>query len=128
LEFNKSKASLIKKSVVSSCLSMLVLAFGLSLFFHYAGFTNYRTSLLNAIPLCIISSAIAIPSVKALSKKNKEFIIYESSLSDIIGVLFFNFVALNATFGLASIGHFFAAPDNCNCIIYCHCGFSYIAE
>ena len=48
----------------------------------------------NAVPLCVISSAIAIPSVKYLSAANKEFITYESSLSDIFGVIFFNFIAL----------------------------------
>ena len=35
--------------------------------------------------LCVISSSIAIPSVKYLSSYNREFITYESSLSDIFG-------------------------------------------
>lgn len=52
-------------------------------------------ALLNAIPLAVISSAIAIPSVRNLSPVNREFITYESSLSDIFGVLLFNFVNMN---------------------------------
>lgn len=106
LEFNKSKAGLIKKSFIASLLPMLALAFLLSFLFQYFGQTSFRDGLINAIPLCIISSAIAIPSVKSLSPFNKEFVIYESSLSDIVGVLFFNFIALNHTFGFHSFLHF----------------------
>ncbi len=58
---------------------------------------DFRKALISAIPLAVISSAIAIPSAINLSKKNKEFVTYESSLSDILGVLFFDFVFRNVT-------------------------------
>lgn len=106
LELNKSKAPLIKKSFFLALVPMLVLAFGLSFLFMNFEEVTFRKSLINAIPLCIISSAIAIPSVKLLNSHNKEFVIYESSLSDILGVLFFNFIILNETFGIYSFGHF----------------------
>ncbi|CAN5558217.1 hypothetical protein BH10BAC6_BH10BAC6_09090 [soil metagenome] len=106
LEFNASKASLIKKSFVASLLPMLLLAGLLSFLFQYLGTASWKDSLTNAIPLCIISSAIAIPSVKSLSPYNSEFVIYESSLSDILGVLFFNFIALNDSFGFSTFAHF----------------------
>jgi len=106
LEFNKSKTTLIKKSLIGSLLPMLVLAFLLSFLFQYFSHASFKDSLVNAIPLCVISSAIAIPSVKSLAPFNKEFVIYESSLSDIIGVLFFNFIALNNSFGLSTFGQF----------------------
>lgn len=57
------------------------------------------------VPLCIIS-AIAISSVGNLNNFNKEFAIYESSISDIIGVLFFNFIALNSVIDIQTNGHF----------------------
>ena len=102
LELNKSKIGMIRKSFFGSLLSMVGLAFLLAyIFMHYQGST-LKDSLTSAIPFCIISSAIAIPSVRALSKYSKEFVIYESSLSDILGVLFFNFVALNDTFDFSS--------------------------
>lgn len=44
-----------------------------------------------AIPLSIVSSAIVLPSVHHLSSEKKEFLIYEASFSDIIGILAFNF-------------------------------------
>lgn len=106
LELNKSKATLIIKSFLVALLPMLALAFLLSFLFQYFGHYSFKQSLTNAIPLCVISSAIAIPSVKSLTPFNKEFVIYESSLSDILGVLFFNFIALNSSFGLSSFGYF----------------------
>ena len=62
--------------------------------------------MINAIPFCVISSAIAIPSVRNLASKHKEFVIYESSLSDIIGVLIFNFLTLNAVINGNSFAEF----------------------
>jgi len=106
LEFNKSKTTLIRKSFFASLFPMLALAFLLSFLFQHFGQISFKNSMINAIPLCIISSAIAIPSVKSLTPYNKEFIIYESSLSDIIGVLFFTFIAFNDSFGFFSFGYF----------------------
>ncbi|MEP7255351.1 MAG: cation:proton antiporter [Ferruginibacter sp.] len=96
LELNRSKISVIKKSFVVALLPMLAFAFLLAYVFQYFQYgLSLRDALTNAVPLCIISSSIAIPSAKYLSSYNKEFITYESSLSDIFGVVFFNFVALN---------------------------------
>lgn len=106
LELNRSKLGLIRKSFIGALLSMFALAFLLAYVFQHFGGSSLKDSLTNAIPLCIVSSAIAIPSVRNLTSSDKEFIIYESSLSDILGVLFFNFVALNTQFGFHSFGHF----------------------
>ena len=106
LELNKSKLSVIRKSSLIAFVPMLVMAFLLAWVFQYFGHADYKTALVNAIPFCVISSAIAIPSVRNLSAGNKEFIIYESSLSDIFGVLFFNFIALNPVINAESFGHF----------------------
>lgn len=106
LEFNKSKLSLIKKSFIGSLLPMIALAFLLAFLFRYFGHSSLKSSMINAIPLCIISSAIAIPSVRNLTTQNKEFVIYESSLSDILGVLIFNFLALNETIDTSSFINF----------------------
>lgn len=95
LELNRSKMTVIKKSFLAALLPMLALSFILAFAFQYfLGTLDLRDALTNAFPLCVISSAIAIPSVKNLSDANREFIIYESSFSDILGVIFFNFVAL----------------------------------
>lgn len=106
LELNKTKIGLIKKSSLGAFLPLVVLALALAYMMHYYGGFSFKDCLTNAIPFCVISSAIAIPSVRNLSKDQKEFIIYESSLSDIFGVILFNFVAFNATFGLETFGYF----------------------
>lgn len=106
LELNKSKFGLIKKSFIVALLPMIGMAFLLAFAFNYFGDFSYKNSLINAIPFCVISSAIAIPSVRNLSSNNREFVIYESSLSDILGVLLFNFVALNKVIETSSFGLF----------------------
>ncbi|MBT9483644.1 hypothetical protein [Sediminibacterium sp.] len=107
LELNKTKLGLIKKSFLGAFLPMLTLAFLLAFLFNYFGGYGFKASLTNAIPFCVISSAIAIPSVKNLSAYNKEFVIYESSLSDIVGVVLFNFIAFNEIINWSSFGNFF---------------------
>lgn len=106
LELNRSKLPVVRKSFLISLFPMILLAFMIAIFFHYVGGASFKTSLVNAIPFCVISSAIAIPSVKHLSHFNKEFIIYESSLSDILGVMFFNFIAMNESIDASSVGYF----------------------
>jgi cell volume regulation protein A len=106
LELNSSKVVTIKKSFWGALITMIVLALFLATAFHYYGNFGFKDSLTNVIPLCVISSAVAIPSVRNLSSDNKEFVIYESSLSDILGVLIFNFLALNETISILSAGSF----------------------
>lgn len=106
LELNKSKIGLIKKSSLGSFLTLVSLAFILAYLLYYYGGYSFKDSLMNVIPFCVISSAIAIPSVRNRTSSEKEFITYESSLSDIFGVIFFNFVAFNSSFGMGTIGYF----------------------
>lgn len=86
---------------------LLILAFSLAYMLEYYGGYSFKDSLTNAIPFCIISSAIAIPSARSLTSREKEFVIYESSLSDILGVIFFNFISFHTTFGLETFGSLF---------------------
>nr|WP_317042081.1 cation:proton antiporter [Reichenbachiella faecimaris] len=106
LRLNKSKLPLIKQSFLGALLSMVILSVILAYAFSLLGDYSFLRCLTNAIPLCIISSAIAVPSVSNLSEFDREFVIYESSLSDILGVLFFNFVLLYESIGVSSFGHF----------------------
>ena len=50
---------------------------------------DFETSLLFTIPLSVLSSAIIIPSLEGLSEYKKEFMIYESTFSDILGIVAF---------------------------------------
>ncbi len=106
LDLTKSKIGLIRKSFIGAIFSLIGVSFLLAFAFMYFGQLPLRESLINAIPFSIMSSAIAISSVRNLGPRHKEFIISESSLSDIMGVLFFNFIVVNEVFDLASFGHF----------------------
>jgi potassium/hydrogen antiporter len=106
LEMNKSKVRIIRQSFLAALLPMVALALLLALAFRYTGHVSFKTALVNAIPFCTISSAIAIPTARNYSSSVKEFVIYESSLSDIMGVLFFNFIALNEYITAWSFGSF----------------------
>ncbi|MCO6173493.1 cation:proton antiporter [Flavobacterium sp. NRK F10] len=106
LDLNKRKLPFVAKTVVTAILPLIITAFVIGHFFYYFLDATYKEGLINAIPLCIISSAIAISSVGNLGVFNKEFAIYESSLSDILGVLFFNFLALNTVINLETLGNF----------------------
>lgn len=106
LELNKSKFPFVGKTSIIALLPMLLLSFVLAYAFQYFGNTTLKIGLANAIPFAIISSAIAIPSAQNLMNHDKAFITYESSLSDIFGVIFFNFITLNDNIGSDSFGHF----------------------
>jgi len=106
LDLDISKISLIRKSFFGALLTMFILTFVLSFLFQYLGGYPFRSCMANAIPFSVISSAIAIPSVRGISTSHKEFVIYESSLSDILGVVFFNFIVLNSDYGFKTFGNF----------------------
>ncbi len=106
LELNRSKFKLIQKSFFGALFPIVVISFSLGFLFSYFGGFGFRQSMLNAVPFCVISSSIAIPSVRSQSSENREFIIYESSLSDILGVLLFNFLIFNKTINAVSFGNF----------------------
>lgn len=91
LRLKRNKLGLIARSFFSALVILLASSFaiaaGIRLFFPSFEFS---ICLANAIPMAVISSAIAIPSVGHLKESRKEFIIYESVFSDILGILFFN--------------------------------------
>ncbi len=53
---------------------------------------SMQSAWLYATPLSILSSAIIIPSVSSLKVAKKEFHIYESTFSDILGIMLFYFL------------------------------------
>ncbi len=106
LELNKSKLNIIRKSSLMAIFQILLISFGLAYSFYLFGGSTFKSGLINSIPLAIISSAIAIPSARNLIARNKEFITYESSLSDIFGVIFFNFITLNDNLNTEIFGVF----------------------
>jgi hypothetical protein len=106
LELNATKMAVIRKSAYGAFFSVALLGVAIAFAFSLATSYSFKDCLTNAIPFCIISSAIAIPTARNLVSEEKEFIIYESSLSDILGVVAFNFVALNEIIDGNAFAHF----------------------
>ncbi|QYJ67851.1 sodium:proton antiporter [Flavobacterium litorale] len=106
LELTKSRLPIIKKSVALGVLPLVTYALILAFVFNYLSGVDFKICLANAIPLAVISSSVAIPSVRAFTKSDREFVIYETSISDIIGVIFFNFITMHETIGFAAFGSF----------------------
>lgn len=103
LELNRSKKTLIKKTVIVALIPVLIIGIGFATYIHLEWGYTFKQSLENIIPFCIISSAIAIPSSINLSSAKREFVIYESSLSDILGVIFFNFASFGTAITFSSV-------------------------
>lgn len=102
LKFEKDKLKMIRKTFGSAFFILIITSLLITLLFRYVTHLPFQICLVNAIPLGIISSAIAIPSAADLSKDKREFVIYDSSFSDILGIMFFNFAIQNETYGISA--------------------------
>ena len=110
LKLEKKKMPLIGQSMLIALLglvaSSIIAAFIILLILP--DFT-WLQAMIYAVPLSILSSAIIIPSVSFLPEKKKEFCIYESTFSDILGIMFFYFLIslTEPGSGSGAVGDFF---------------------
>jgi Kef-type K+ transport system membrane component KefB len=92
LKLTKEKRPVIFKSLIVALVSLLACTFGIAFILNYWLIDSFFQSLFYAIPLSIMSSAIIIPSVGSMAEDKREFLIYESTFSDILGIMLFFFV------------------------------------
>ena len=104
LEIRKEKTEIIIKGFLAAFVILIINIILVSLFFENVIGLSYPNSVIYAIPLSIISSAVAIPSASGLITKNKEFVVYESTFSDILGIMIFYYCIRQAEKGEALIG------------------------
>jgi hypothetical protein len=97
LKLSREKWPVIWRSFVVALLGLLGSTIAIAgLFMLFDLFIIWSAAILYAIPLAIMSSAIIIPSVVGLEENKKEFMIYESTFSDILGIMFFYLLLSNA--------------------------------
>lgn len=89
LSITKSNMGLIGRASASSLLGLLITGGLIASIIHLCFHADWRIAWIYATPIAVISSAVAIPAATSLAPKLREFVIYESSLSDIFGVLIF---------------------------------------
>jgi cell volume regulation protein A len=92
LELEREKRKVISRAFFTALVTLIFSALIIGLVMKVYLKVNMTTGLLYAVPLSIMSSAIIIPSVSALSSHKREFMVYESTFSDILGIMLFYFL------------------------------------
>ncbi len=93
LELKREKLLPILKSMAIALIGLFASTWAAaSILYYYIPEMTMQSAWLYATPLSILSSAIIIPSVSGLKKQKKEFHIYESTFSDILGIMLFYFL------------------------------------
>jgi Kef-type K+ transport system membrane component KefB len=91
LKLGKEKLKLIRDSFFSALVILVLSAALLTGILYFWMQEPAEKCLVYAIPLSIMSSSIVIPSIHPLTENKKEFLVYEASFSDILGILAFNY-------------------------------------
>jgi len=91
LEISFEKLPLILKGFLAAFFILIANIWLLQWLFGFLFQMDTNEAVLYAIPLSIISSAVAIPSASSLLNHEREFVIYESTFSDILGIMIFNY-------------------------------------
>ena len=89
LELLKEKIGVIVRSLIVATIGLIATAYVSAEFLCYAFEMSIIEALLFTIPISILSSAIILPSIDSLTEYKKEFMIYESTFSDILGIIGF---------------------------------------
>ena len=91
LEITREKLPLIIKGFLAALIILIGNIYVLQFLFKTLFEMEGAPAVLFAIPLAIISSAVAIPSASSLLQLEREFVVYESTFSDILGIMIFNY-------------------------------------
>tara|TARA_B110000046_G_scaffold40521_1_gene44903 strand:+ start:50968 stop:52254 length:1287 start_codon:yes stop_codon:yes gene_type:complete len=96
LHLTKEKWPIIWKSFSVALISLILSTGAIAYIINYLIINDFFTCIIYAVPLSIMSSAIIIPSVGGLGEDKKEFMVYEGTFSDILGIMVFYFLIGNA--------------------------------
>ena len=91
LDITAEKFPVIIKGFLAAGIILILNIVAISLAFEHLLEMSAQSAVIYATPLSIISSAVAIPSSAGLREKEKEFVVYESTFSDILGIMVFNY-------------------------------------
>ena len=92
LELVREKLVPIAKAFIIALIGLVLSAWAAAFLLDYFMDMGMQKAWIYATPISILSSAIIIPSVTALRHDKKEFHIYESTFSDILGIMMFYFL------------------------------------
>ncbi|MFN8253215.1 MAG: cation:proton antiporter [Ferruginibacter sp.] len=109
LEADRKKLPLVRHAFFSALCIFLLSAIACASLLHLYLGENFMNCLVYAIPLSVVSSAIVIPSISHLGAEKKEFLVYETSFSDIVGILLFNYIIAGEVMKWQNIAWFFGS-------------------
>ncbi|MBK8142986.1 MAG: cation:proton antiporter [Chitinophagaceae bacterium] len=109
LQLGKKKIKLIRNAFFSGLIILVLSAIAISSFLYFYLKEDFILCLIYALPLSVVSSAIVIPSISHLDEHKKEFLVYETSFSDILGIIFFNYLIAGNLLKGSNISWFFGS-------------------
>lgn len=106
LKLGRENSRTIRDSLLIALALIVGSTFSIAAVMHFWLDAPFYEAMVNALPLAVVSSAIAIPSVERLTANKKQFITYESTFSDIIGIMLFDYLINPTAFSLAGVAVF----------------------
>lgn len=107
LELGRNKLGLIRNSFFAALVIFIVSAAGITTGLYWWLREPIEKCIVYSIPLSIMSSSIVLPSIHPLSAVKKEFLVYEASFSDMLGILVFNYFTAKEVYTASAVGTFF---------------------
>ncbi len=106
LKLARNKLPLIRNSFVTALLILVISTAIISAIIYFWLKEDITSCIVYALPLSIMSSSIVLPSIHGLSADKREFLVYEASFSDILGIMLFNYFTASEILTLFSVGLF----------------------
>lgn len=107
LSLGRDKVAVIRDSMLAAFFIFVLSLAGIGVLLNLLLKESYLKCIVYATPLSIMSSSIVLPSLHHLTAAKKEFLVYEASFSDIIGILVFNYLIDNKILTASAVGGFF---------------------
>ncbi|AQG80074.1 cation:proton antiporter [Spirosoma montaniterrae] len=95
LELHAEKLSVLRRTLLASLLSIMGGTLLMAGLLYALLNDSFYHCLLAALPVSIVSSAVAVPIISNLSTEQQEFVVHESAFASILGVMAYNFLLLS---------------------------------
>jgi Kef-type K+ transport system membrane component KefB len=95
LRIERNKLGMIGRSLLTATVILILSVALVSAIIFYFVHESWREALVYATAFSVISSSVVLPSIQHLAGNKRDFIVYEATFSDILGIVLFNFVTFN---------------------------------
>lgn len=103
LNFARKKLPLIRQATTTALFVLTASVVLIAIIIRFTFDTGWHTAFVFAAPLAVISSTIVAASIDYLEEDKREFLTYESALSDIFGILLFNLLIAGQGFSFGIV-------------------------